>query len=149
MILHSIFIFFSCLLACLLLPALSILFFLAGLFFMFVAVGVVYRMSIWRIFVFSIMPVLFVVAIVIYVGMEIPIVSVALGLLDFFYVLQSALWGFLLLPFVARQYYRFGEINYGIVFSLCLSVLVSLLSLFVVLIIVYDLVYMFFCFILL
>ena len=56
---------FSCLLAYLLTPTLSIVLFLAGLFFMFVAVGAIYRMSMWRVFVFSIIPVLFVVAIVI------------------------------------------------------------------------------------
>jgi len=116
---------------------------------MFVAVGVIYRISVWRIFVFSIIPVLFVVAVVFYVGMSIPIVSVALGLLEFFLVLQSALWAFFLLPFVARQYYVCGRPYRGVVLSLCLSVFVSLLSLFIALIYVYGLIYFVFCIVLL
>ena len=149
MILHSFFIFFSCLLAWLLFPTLSIVFFVVGVFFMFVAGGLVYCLRVRCVLVFSFMSMLLVVFVVFCAGCCVPLVSLAVGLLEFFYVFQVVFWSILLLPFVAQQYYVSGRPYAGVLSAFFFSVLAALFSLFFVAMPVYGSIYLVFCFVLL
>ena len=145
MVLHALFIFFSCLLAYLLMPMPSIVLFMVGFFFMFVAVGAIYRFDVRRVLVLSLASVLPIVLIVLYAGQGIPPISMAMGLLETFYVLQAALWPSLLLPLMTRQYYVYGKPYTGVVSTFLLSILTALLSLFIAVMPVYGSIYLVFC----
>jgi len=145
MILHSILIFFSCVLAYLLMPLPSIVFFVAGLSFMLVAVGTAYRIRTHLILVYSSALTLGVVLIILYAAWVVPLVSVAIGLLDFFYVLQAFFWLSAFLPLVARRYYVHGKSYSAVASTFILSVLAALLSLVTAFMLVYAAVYLVFC----
>ncbi len=145
MILHSALIFFSCVLAYLLMPLPSVVLFLAGLFFMLVAVGVAYRIRTHLILVCSSASTLFAVLVILYVSWVVPLVSVAIGLLDFFYVLQALFWPPALLPLVARRYYVYGKSYSAAASTFILSVLAALLSLVTAFMLVYAAMYLVFC----
>ena len=145
MILHSALIFFSCVLAYLLVPLSSIVLFVAGLFFMLVAVGTAYCIRTHLILVYSSASTLFAVLVILYVSWAVPLVSVAIGLLDFFYVLQAFFWPLALLPLIARQYYVHGKSYSAVASAFILSVLAALLSLVTAFMLVYAAMYLVFC----
>lgn len=145
MLLHAIFIFFSSVMAYLLIPVASIVLFLAGFFLMFVAVCLIYRVDMWRAVFFSLIPVLFVSATILALVGTVSLVSIAIGLLEFFYVLQVFFWSFALVPFIARQYYVYGRRYDNVVLVFLVSVFAALLSLFVGIMLVYASIYLVFC----
>ena len=132
-------------LACLLVPLPSIVLFLAGLFFIPMAVGAAYRMRTRLILVCSSALTLGAVLIILYATLKAPRVSVAVGLLDFFYVLQAFFWPFVFLPLLVRQYYVHKKPYSAAASAFILSVLAALLSLVTAFMLVYAAVYLVFC----
>ena len=147
-LLHVTFIFFSSILAYFLVPAVAIVFFVVGFFLMFMAVGAIYRMHMWRVVLFSLAPMLFVVLAILSVLHVVSLISLAIGLLEFFYVLQAVFWPFVLAPLIVRQYYVYGRHYSTIAFTFSLSILAMLLSLVIVVMPVYASIYFAFCIIL-
>ena len=148
-LLHATFIFFSSILAYFLVPTVAIALFVVGLFFMFMAVGAVYHMHMRRIVFFSLAPTLFVVVAILSVLYVVSPVSLAIGLLEFFYVLQVVFWPFILTPLIARQYYVYGKHYSRVASTFSLSILAMFLSLFVAAMLIYASIYLAFCIVLL
>ena len=145
MLLHAVFIFFSSILVCLLVPGIAIALFLAGFFLMFMAVGTIYHMRVLRIVLISLAPTLLVVATILYMSLYVASVSLAFGLLEFFYVLQAVFWPFVLAPLIAQQYYVYGKPYAKAVSALAISILSMLLSLVTAAMPIYALTYLAFC----
>ncbi len=132
-------------LAYILVPAPSIVLFVAGLFLMFMCVGAIYRLHMWHSIALSLVPTLFAVSVMLHVIHEVSLVSLAIGVLESFYVLQALLWPLLLMPLIVRQYYVYGRQYLPVVLVFVLSVVVMLLSLFFVAMPVYAAMYFVFC----
>jgi len=148
-LLHATFIFFSSILAYFLVPTVAIALFVVGFFFMFMAIGAIYRLHVQRMVLFSLTPTLLVVLVIFGVLQIVPPISLAIGLLDIFYVLQSVFWPFTLTPIIARQYYVYEKHYSRVASTFSLSILAMFLSLFVAAMLIYASIYLAFCIVLL
>ena len=146
LILHSLFIFFSCVLIMLPYDApavASIFLFLAGLFIALLIAGRAYIPNIKHALVIPTIILGSLALLIVYLCLEYPAIVIALSVLDVFFILQVIFWPVALRPILIgyNTYNNIGSKYY--VFAL--SVIVAILSLLTGYPILYGALYVLFC----
>lgn len=146
MILHSSFILLSCILVMLsydIFVMASILLFLAGLFVVSYIVGKVYFYSLKQVLIFMVIMSGFLVFVIGYLCIILPVIVVAVSILDVFFILQAVFWPLALRPILMCS--NSGNHVNKRYSAFILSIVAAFLSLFVGYQVIYGAIYLVFC----
>jgi len=144
-VLHATFIFFSVLFLMVyweILSIISIVFSLVALFLVFLAMGRLYGFNLRRTVALSTSITLLLTSIVVICALMLPLMVIAVSILDMFFVSQTLLWIIALRPIIlSGTFANHTSIKYVYVLSLT----VAILSLITSYILVYGALYLLFC----